>query len=442
MEATLSFLLDHSNDFFCVLDQRGIIKRTNAALRKTLGYSEAEITGKQINEISHPADVRRRTGLLKSLHHKQQIAEHESRIRAIDGRYYNIKWSLAYNPPDDLIYATGINLTNKLIPDNNISDNIQHIIQSFNEGFFVIDSNWNITGFNPAFQAITGFKTKQLKNVNIKTVHSLGLTGNVLREFEAAFNEKTSSQLQYFNTFSKRWLRINIYPYKNDVMIFIHDITSSTIQQLVLALEKRVLEINASTRYTLKETINELLNGIEAIFPGMICSVIEVDETQEKIRHFAGPSLPEAYSITLNDLVIGPKTGSCGTAAYHRKQIIVSDIETDPLWDDYREFARPHGLKACWSTPVISSFGTHVLATFAIYYTTTREPKNEELQIIERMVNILRILIENQRNLDNIKNQNKRLQEIAVISSHDIRRPVATILGLVSLFDTTHKKPS
>jgi signal transduction histidine kinase len=43
--------------------------------------------------------------------------------------------------------------------------------------------------------------------------------------------------------------------------------------------------------------------------------------------------------------------------------------------------------------------------------------------------------MENKRNQDNIKEQNKRLQEIASISSHEIRRPVATILGLVNLFD-------
>jgi signal transduction histidine kinase len=60
------------------------------------------------------------------------------------------------------------------------------------------------------------------------------------------------------------------------------------------------------------------------------------------------------------------------------------------------------------------------------------------LQIIERTANILRVLIENKRNQDHVKDQNKRLQEIASISSHEIRRPVATILGLVNLFDQSN----
>ena len=55
--------------------------------------------------------------------------------------------------------------------------------------------------------------------------------------------------------------------------------------------------------------------------------------------------------------------------------------------------------------------------------------------MIERTSNILRVLIENKRNQESVKEQNKMLQEIASISSHEIRRPVATILGLVNLFD-------
>jgi signal transduction histidine kinase len=76
-----------------------------------------------------------------------------------------------------------------------------------------------------------------------------------------------------------------------------------------------------------------------------------------------------------------------------------------------------------------------VLATFAIYYDTVREPGKEELRMVERTVNILRALIESKRNDMRIAEQTKRLQDIASISSHNIRRPVATILGLTSLFD-------
>ena len=437
MDTLLSFLFDRSSDFFCVLDKNGFIRHTNVAFRKMLGYSEEELANIKINALSHPADVRRREDLVNTLLRKKEIKGHEARIKGIDGRFYNINWSLYFNAADGLIYASGTNLTNKLngTDQPHLADNIQHILQSFNEGFFIVDNKWHITAFNPAFLAVTGLNNKQLKNINLKKIHSLGMPPEVITAFESAFKSNLPGQVQYFNKYFKRWLRINIYPYKNEIMVFIRDINSVKIQQLILALEKKVLEFNASASFTLSQTINELLKGIEEIFPDMICSVLEVDEAQERVYHLAAPRLPAEYCDLINGSAIGPKAGSCGTSVYHRSQVIVSDTDTDPIWDDYREIARPFGLKACWSTPVISSHGSHVLATFAIYYTTSREPKHEELQLIERTSNILRVLIENQRNQDSIKEQNKMLQEIAAISSHDIRRPVATILGLVNLFD-------
>jgi len=437
MDARLSLLFEKSTDFFCVLKKDGTIKHTNLAFRKTLGYSEAELENVKINELSHSADVRRRGELLHVLSRRKIINDYESRIKAIDGRYYNIRWSVMYNPDDELIYASGANLTNKLNGTNQgaITDNIQHILQSFNEGFFIINNKWQITAFNPAFLAITGLKNKQLKNTSLKQLHSLGITDEVIAEFEAAFKGSTPGQLQYFNVHFKRWLRVNIYPYKDEVMVFIRDVNSVMIQQLILALEKHVLELYASSSNALSQTINELLKGIEEIFPDMVCSVLEVDDAQERVYHLSAPRLPDEYCNIINGSHIGPKAGSCGTSAYHRSQVIVTDIETDPLWDDYRHLIRPFGLKACWSTPIMSSHGSRVLATFAVYYHSARQPKSDELQMIERTANILRILLENKRNQDSINDQNRRLQEIASISSHEIRRPVATILGLVNLFD-------
>ncbi|HWZ05248.1 MAG TPA: PAS domain-containing protein, partial [Mucilaginibacter sp.] len=194
MDARLSFLFDKSSDFFCVLDKNGIIKHTNLTLRKTLGYSEAELHNVKINSLSHPADVRRRQELANLLLRKKEITSYESRIKGIDGRYYNIKWAIFLNNSDDLIYASGTNLTNKLNgPDqNNLTDNIQHILQSFSEGFFIINDKWQITAYNPAFLAITGLNNKQLKNLSLRKLHSLGITDEVIAKFESAFKGNTT----------------------------------------------------------------------------------------------------------------------------------------------------------------------------------------------------------------------------------------------------------
>jgi PAS domain S-box-containing protein len=437
MDTRLSFLLERSNDFFVVLDRNGTVVHTNAAIRKALGYTEQDTEGFHANYFSHPADKKRREELLKNIGHQKEITGYESRIKSKNGRYYNIRWSFLLNDKDDLIYAIGVDLTRDLnkADRGHLTDNVTHIIQSFNEGFFTIDRKWRVTTFNPAFQAIAGLKSDQLKNAELKKLYTLGMTDEVIAKFEAAFTSGLFTEVQYRNTHFNRWVRLNIYPYKDEITVFIRDITAIRIQQQVLALEKKVLELNASSLYTLEQTTKELLLGIEEIFPDMICSVLEVDEQQERVYHLSAPRLPSAYCDIINGLAIGPQAGSCGTAVYHRSQVIVSDIETDPLWQDYKDLVAPFNLKACWSTPIISSHSAQVLATFAVYYTTKREPTAEELLLVERTTNILRILIENKRHQEHVTDQNQRLQEIATISSHEIRRPVATILGLVNLFD-------
>ncbi len=55
-----------------------------------------------------------------------------------------------------------------------------------------------------------------------------------------------------------------------------------------------------------------------------------------QLRHIASPSLPQHYSAAIDGLLIGPKTGSCGTAAFRGEPVEVTDIATDPLWEDYQ----------------------------------------------------------------------------------------------------------
>ena len=131
----------------------------------------------------------------------------------------------------------------------------------------------------------------------------------------------------------------------------------------------------------LPEILATLCTNIEKQHPGLLCSVLLLDADSKTLRHGAGPSLPKEYSRIIDGIPIGPCAGSCGTAAYRRQPVIVSDIATDPLWADCRQLALPHGLRACWSTPIASQDG-NILGTFAVYYREPRTPDEEHLQLI------------------------------------------------------------
>ena len=130
--------------------------------------------------------------------------------------------------------------------------------------------------------------------------------------------------------------------------------------------ENQVLE-RIARGAPLPQVLELLLRVIEAQCPDMSCSILLLDPHGVHLRHGAAPSLPSSFMHVINGEPIGPYAGSCGTAAFRREAVIVEDIASDPLWDNYRDLALQHGLRACWSTPVFDSQG-RLLATFALYF--------------------------------------------------------------------------
>src|SRR5262249_6774392 len=140
--------------------------------------------------------------------------------------------------------------------------------------------------------------------------------------------------------------------------------------EALLAGEKQLLEMVAKG-LELAPILAALCRLVEQLTPGSPASNPLLDPGGKHLPPGPGPSLPKSYTDAVDGGLIGPRAGSCGTAAYRKEAVIVIDIAKDPLWADYRAVALPHGLRACWSTPVFDSEG-RVLGTFAIYH---REPK-------------------------------------------------------------------
>jgi PAS domain S-box-containing protein len=173
------------------------------------------------------------------------------------------------------------------------------------------------------------------------------------------------------------------------------DVTERKQAELLLAGEKRLLEMIARG-----DSRALILRGacllVEELASGSLSSILLLDPNANCLRHGAAPSLPLTYTKAIDGAVIGPSVGSCGTAAYRAKPVVVSDIATDPLWADFRDLALAHGLRACWSTPILSSAGK-VLGTFAVYYREPHFPDQQELNVIERITHLVSIAIEREQ---------------------------------------------
>jgi len=195
------------------------------------------------------------------------------------------------------------------------------------------------------------------------------------------------------------------------------DISGRQQAEQLLAWEKNSLEMIGSVA-PLREVLDGLMLGLEKQMPGALCSVLLLDDDGIHLRHGAAPSLPDAYNRAVAGVAIGPAVGSCGTAVYLKRQVIVADIASDPLWADYRELALGHGLHACWSTPIHGNEG-NILGSFAIYYRQPRHPDAAEMAMIAAAVHTTRIAIERKQAEQEIRMLKTTLDEHAIVAITD-----------------------
>jgi PAS domain S-box-containing protein len=174
--------------------------------------------------------------------------------------------------------------------------------------------------------------------------------------------------------------------------ILVEDINRRKCAEALLSAEKHTLQMIAEGA-VLRDVLDDLCRAIDEQSPGVMSMVSMIDPDGQHLRPIAGPRVPEGWRRTINPLAIGPRAGSCGTAAFRMQPVVVADIASDSLWAESRDVAMSYGLRACWSAPLVSTTGD-MLGTFATYYPEPRNPREGDLTLIERAAQVARIAIE------------------------------------------------
>ncbi len=277
------------------------------------------------------------------------------------------------------------------------NEKYRSIVEAVPEGIWLLDKNNHTLFVNNQFTQIIGYSQDKAATITpfdfiINKSHRQLTEENVRKgikdQFESTFIGNSDKAV---------WISVEINPIiKNNIyegcLVVTSDISKRKRAEMLIGAETKVMS-KIALNEPLQIILETIVLNIEATVNGSICSILLLNDNGQTVQHGAAPHLPADYIKGIDGKTIGEGEGSCGTAAFRKAPVIVTDIETDPLWKNYKAFAKQFGLKACWSTPILSD-DNKVLGTFAVYHKSVYHPSKKDFEAVERATNHTKIAIE------------------------------------------------
>lgn len=403
---------------------RGHFVNANRRFCEMVGYSAGELEQLSSHDLTHPDDIAADTDQLEQISFGV-IREftREKRYRRKDGTFVWAKVFVAPLDPSEARPTLRIGVIEDITERRQAEEARDHslsltraTLESTADGILVVDTAGKIETFNQNFAKMWRLPAELLASEDDNRVISsvleqLNEPEKFLEKVRHLYNhppEKSFDTLDFKDgRVFERYSRPQLIGGQVAGRVWsFRDVTAHKRAERQSVGELRVLELLARAA-SLPEVLDGLAREYEGLCTGMKCSVLLLDADGRHLRHGVAPSLPADYNAAIDGIEIGPCAGSCGTAAHTGRAVIVSDIATDPLWAAFKELAQTHGLRACWSVPILGEAG-RVLGTLALYYHEVRAPQPEELATHERAAQLASLAILQHHAREALRNSEER----------------------------------
>jgi formate hydrogenlyase transcriptional activator len=417
-EEHFRILVEQASDVIAIADANGRWIDVNSAIVDMLGYTREEFLQHAVGANVVAEEKARVATELAGLEGGQTVLT-EFRVRRKDGSVVPVEVSVK-RLPDGRLQMIGRDMTERKRAEEALRESeerFRSLYENSTIGIYRTTPDGRVLLANPSLVKMLGFSSflelsqRNLQEEGFEPGHEraefqrrLNDEGQVIG-LEASWTRKDGTPI--FVRESAKAIRNaegKVTHYEGTV----EDITERKQAEALVALQKETLEAIARG-VPLKESLTTLVRVMESQWPGLVGSVLLLEEDGLHVRHGAAPSLPEAYIKAIDGAAIGPSAGSCGTAMYRKEPVIVTDVMQSPLWNDYRDLAVAHGVRACWSTPILSA-EAKVLGSFAMYYAEPRGPSEAEMRLIEVATHLASIAIERKRAEEALQTSEERFR--------------------------------
>ena len=294
-------------------------------------------------------------------------------------------------------------------------------LASASNSILIVDAqlpNIPIIYCNEAFEKMTGYSQAEILGRDKSFLQNHDRDQKEIGIMENAIDKGETCHVilrNYRKDGTMFWNDITITPIYNEENKLTHfigvhdDITEKVNEEKLKDQTRRILEM-ISVNQPIETIGNTIVEIVETHLKDCTASILLLKTKKKTLHKLVAPNIPKAYSKHIEGIPIGPNKASFGTASFLKKEVIVSNIETNLLWQDYKDVALKNGLKACWSFPIMSSSG-QVLGTFNVYCPYPKKPLPREKDILLNLSHLTSIAIESHNSIISLR-ENKRELEV------------------------------
>ncbi|MCC5808290.1 MAG: PAS domain S-box protein [Opitutales bacterium] len=297
-----------------------------------------------------------------------------------------------------------------------LASRLYNTLESITDAFFTLDLQWCFKYVNAEAERLLRRARTSLLERNVWTEFPEAVGSTFEREYRRAVESNVTVGFEDYYPPLETWFEVKAYPSNEGLAVYFRDVTLRKFQERLRRGETEILEmiVGESPLGGILEAIAKLADELGK---GTLTSILLVEDSEgvkRCLRTGAAPSLPAAFSRSVDGVDIGPGVGSCGTAAFTREEVVTEDIAADPWWAGYREAASVHGLRACWSWPVLDASGRAV-ATVAMYRREPGRPDDWARELAGRIVHLVSVAVDSRRRAKALRESEARLAEQAAL---------------------------
>jgi PAS domain S-box-containing protein len=275
------------------------------------------------------------------------------------------------------------------------------VFESITDAFFTLDQNWHFTYINSEFDRLLGTDRKNLIGRNVWEVFPEGLNGELYRQFQSAVETGRAVHFKFYVKKLDRWLEEKAFPSEEGLSVYFSDVTDSVKSEQ--ELEK--LSLVAS-----KTTNGVVITGADGL----------TEWVNEGFTNLTGYTASEVIGRRPNYLLQKGVSDKASIQVIREKR-----KQGKPFTEEMLVYTKTG--KKIWLlvdiTPVLDEHGN--TTRFVAIQTDITERKEAEVNQLQMTNDLFR--------------QNRDLQQFTYIVSHNLRSPVASIMGLAEILTTTDK---